>query len=128
METLTNFQDHTPTRLEGTLKTGLQMSPYRLNELLPQISSYPLLSEAELKALMTPDFQAQCSYAAESQVEFRGRRGDRVGLWVYPEMKLQRLVLKRIGRTNSNGQVLELTNHEIYFPVPGVVHFIGVSS
>lgn len=126
METITQLEENTPTRLEGKLKTGFQMSPYRLNELLPQISSYPLLNDAELKALMTPDFKAQCSYAAQSQVEFKGRRGDRVGLWVYPEMKIQRLVLKQIGRTNPNGQVLELTDHDVYFPVPGVVHFIGV--
>jgi hypothetical protein len=128
METITQLEEHTPTHLEGKLKTGFQMSPYRLNELLPQISSYPLLSDAELKALMTPDFKAQCSYAAQSQVKFKGRRGDRIGLWVYPEMKIQRLVLKQIGRTNSNGQVLELTDHEIYFPMPATVHFIGVGN
>lgn len=128
METVTQFDDTIPIRLEGKLKTGLLMSPYRLNELIPQISTHPSLSTAELAALMTPEFQQQCSYAARSAVEFKGKRGDTVGLWVYPELKLQRIVLKQAGQTNANGQVLTLTDHDVYFPVPAIVHFIGVGS
>lgn len=128
METVTRLQPNGSTRLEGKLKTGLQMSPYDLNALLPQISDHPPLEEAELAALMTPKFQSQCSYAARSTVEFKGREGDTVGLWAYPEMKLQRLLLKQVTQTDDNGQVLELREHEVYFPMPAIVHFIGVGS
>ena len=128
METLTKLQADGSTRLNGKLKTGLIMSPYRLNELIPQISSHPSLSAAELAALMTPEFKQQCSYAARSAVEFKGKRGDGVGMWVYPEMKVQRVLLKQAGETNANGQVLALTEREVYFPMPAIVHFIGVGT
>ncbi len=128
METVTKFEDNSTTRLEGKLKTGLIMSPDRLNELIPQISSHSSLSAAELAALMTPEFQQQCSYAARSAVEFKGKQGDTVGLWTYPEMKVQRVLLKQAGQTNANGQVLALTEREVYFPVVAIVHFIGVST
>lgn len=126
METLTKFEGNESTHQTGKLKTGLLMSPHRLNELLPQISSHPSLSEAELKAFLSPEFKQQCSYAARNQVEFNGRKGDTVALWVYPEMKVQRVLLKQVGQTNANGQVLALTEHEVYFPMPAIVHFIGV--
>ncbi|MEP1079874.1 hypothetical protein NDI52_31185 [Leptolyngbya sp. PL-A3] len=125
METLTKFGGNGSTHQTGKLKTGLLMSPQRLNELLPQISSHPSLSEGELKALLSPEFKQQCSYAARNQVEFEGRKGDTVALWAYPEMKLQRVLLKQAGQTNTNGQVLALTEHEVYFPMPAIVHFVG---
>jgi len=125
METLTKFEGNGATHQEGKLKTGLLMSPHRLNELLPQISDHPSLSEAELEALLSPEFKQQCSYAARSQVEFNGRKGDTVALWAYPEMKLQRVLLKQVRQTNANGQVLALAEHEVYFPIPAIVHFVG---
>lgn len=128
METVTKLDADGSTRLNGKLKTGLIMSPDRLNELIPQISSHPSLSAAELAALMTPEFKQQCSYAARSAVEFKGKQGDTVGLWTYPEMKVQRVLLKQPRETNANGQVLALTEREVYFPIPAIVHFIGVGN
>ena len=128
METLTQMEDTTGTRQAGKLKTGLILSAYRLNELLGQISAYPMLDEAELTALLSCEFKEQFSHCARNSVEFQGRRGDFVGLWVYPEFKLQRILLKQIGQTNDNGQVLSLVEHTVYFPMPAIVHFIGVSN
>ncbi|NEQ76488.1 MAG: hypothetical protein F6K23_27710 [Okeania sp. SIO2C9] len=126
METVTKIEPTGGSREEGKLKTGLILSAYRLNELLGQISAYPLLDEAQLRALLSSEFQEQFSYCARDSVEFKGRRGDVVGLWVYPEFKLQRVLLKQAGQTNGNGQVLALGEREVYFPMPAVVHFVGV--
>ncbi|MDH6083605.1 hypothetical protein [Umezakia ovalisporum] len=128
METVTQIEPEYGSREVGKLKTGLILSPYRLNELLGQISSYPLLDKAQLTALLSCEFQEQFSYCARDSVEFQGRRGDTVGLWVYPEFKLQRVLLKQVGQTNSNGQVLALVERAVYFPMPAVVHFIGVGN
>ncbi|NES66372.1 MAG: hypothetical protein F6K24_14470 [Okeania sp. SIO2D1] len=127
METVTQIEPTGGSREEGKLKTGLILSAYRLNELLGQISAYPLLDEAQLRALLSSEFQEQFSYCARDSVEFKGRRGDVVGLWVYPEFKLQRVLLKQAGQTNGNGQVLALGERAVYFPMPAVVHFIGVA-
>ena len=126
METVTQIEETSGTRQVGKLKAGLILSAYRLNELLDQISDYPMLDEAELTALLSSEFKEQFSHCARNSVEFKGPRGDAVGLWVYPEFKLQRVLLKQAGQTNSNGQVLALTEHTVYFPMPAVVHFIGV--
>ena len=126
METVTQIEPTGGTREEGKLKTGLILSAYRLNQLLGQISTYPQLDETQLTALLSSEFQEQFSYCARDSVEFKGRRGDAVGLWVYPEFKLQRILLKQVGQTNSNGQVLALAERAVYFPMPAVVHFIGV--
>lgn len=128
METVTQIEPTGGSREEGKLKTGLILSAYRLNELLGQISAYPLLDEAQLRALLSSEFQEQFSYCARDSVEFKGRRGDVVGLWVYPEFKLQRVLLKQAGQTNGNGQVLALGERAVYFPMPAVVHFIGVGN
>ncbi|MDJ0571213.1 MAG: hypothetical protein QNJ53_19480 [Pleurocapsa sp. MO_192.B19] len=128
METVTQMDDSTGTRQAGKLKTGLILSAYRLNELLGQISDYPMLNGEELTALLSCEFKEQFSHCARNSVEFSGRRGDVVGLWVYPEFKLQRILLKQMGQTNRNGQVLSLVEHTVYFPMPAVVHFIGVES
>ncbi len=127
METVTQIEPTGGSRQAGRLKTGLILSAYRLNELLGQISDYPMLDEAQLTALLSSEFQEQFSHCARDSVEFRGRRGDTVGLWVYPEFKLQRVLLKQVGETNNNGQVLALAEQTVYFPMPAVVHFIGVS-
>ena len=126
METVTQIEETSGTRQVGKLKAGLILSAYRLNELLDQISDYGMLDEAELTALLSSEFKEQFSHCARNSVEFKGPRGDAVGLWVYPEFKLQRVLLKQAGQTNSNGQVLALTEHTVYFPMPAVVHFIGV--
>jgi hypothetical protein len=128
METVTQIEPTVGSRQAGRLKTGLILSAYRLNELLGQISDDPMLDEAQLTALLSSEFQEQFSHCARDSVEFKGRRGDTVGLWVYPEFKLQRVLLKQVGETNSNGQVLALAEHTVYFPMPAVVHFIGVSN
>lgn len=128
METVTQIEETSGTRQAGKLKTGLILSAYRLNELLGQISDYPMLDEAQLTALLSSEFKEQFSHCARNSVEFKGRRGDAVGLWVYPEFKLQRVLLKQVGQTNGNGQVLALAEHTVYFPMPAIVHFIGVGN
>ncbi len=116
------------TQRSGRMKTGLIMSPYGLNDLLGQISSYSRLGEAELTALLASEFKQQFSHVARTQVEFKGRKGDAVALWVYPEFKLQRVILKQAQNTNANGHVQELREYSVYFPMPAVAHFIGVST
>lgn len=127
IETVTQIEQVSQTRQEGRMKTGLILSPHRLNEILPQTSEHPSLEKAELVALLSSEFKPYFSFAARTQVEFKGNKSDSVAMWVYPEFKLQRLILKQATHTNENGHVLELSEHSVIFPMPAVAHFIGVS-
>lgn len=128
METLTQLAADGETRQTGRMKTGLILSLNQLNDLLPQCSQYPTLSEAELSAFRSSETKPYFNYAARTSVEFIGHKPVAVALWVYPEVKLQRIILKQVTQTNSNGQVLELTEHPVVFPLPAIAHFIGVST
>ena len=122
--------DKESRRREGTLKSGLILSPDALSKLIPRLSSgadQPL-SEEQLEALRTPDFVDRFNQSAKTQVDFKGRRGESAALWVYPEMKLREVVLKKIGSVNEHGHVQGFEEETVRFPMPAMVHFVGASS
>lgn len=127
METLLKLDEKQGAQQTGKLKTGLILTLDRLNDLLTQISSHPRLTDAELMALKTVDFKNRFTHAARAEVKFKGKAGNTVALWIYPEIKLQRIMLKKAAKTNDNGHVLELAEHPVYFPMLAKVHFIGAS-
>jgi hypothetical protein len=110
----------------GRIKAGLLLSPNRLNELLPQISSQPSLSEAELKALLDPRFIDRVSLAARYSAKFGGRPERPAALWVFPEMKIQRIRLRQADQVDESGHIISLTDREVRFPIPVLAHFVGV--
>ncbi|MDH6097494.1 hypothetical protein NWP21_01270 [Anabaenopsis sp. FSS-46] len=128
METVMQFDKTRAVRISGRLKSGLIMDLYSLNALIPQVSAHPALSQSELEALMTTEFKEGFSNVARNEVVFEGRKGDEVALWVYPEIKLQKVVLKEVARTNGNGLVQEVKEHFVFFPMFAIVHFIGVGN
>lgn len=128
METVTQVLENDMSGRKSRLKSGLIVGPYGLNELLGQLGKHPQLSEVELAALMSSEFKGQFSHAARTEVKFSGKPRQTVALWVYPEFKLQQVFLKQVDQTNSNGRVLSLKEHSVYFPMPTVAHFIGVST
>ncbi|MFB8788517.1 MAG: hypothetical protein U7123_06630 [Potamolinea sp.] len=128
METLTKIDEEKGLEQIGRLKTGLMMNPYALNDLISQISHQQKLDEGQLSALLASEFKERFNHAARTQVKFKGRSGDSVALWVYPELRLQRVMLKKVKQTDANGHVLELGEQTVYFPMPAVAHFIGVST
>lgn len=128
METLVKIDETKGKRQQGKLKTGLICSPYILNQLLENISDYPPLQEAQLTALLSSEFKENFHYAARTKVEFKGDAGDTVALWVYPEMKIQKIKLKKAEIVNENGHIQELSEEIVYFPMPGMLHFIGTST
>lgn len=128
METVTQLLEDDATGHKSRLKSGLIVSPYGLNELLEQISQHPRLSDAELTALVGSEFKARFSHAARTQVNFKGKPRDTVALWIYPELKLQQVILKQVEQSQPNGNVQALKEHPVYFPMPALAHFIGVST
>ena len=131
METKAKVADDAESRRrEGTLKSGMILSADALSKLIPRVSggADQPLSDEQLDALRTPDFVDRFNQAAKTQVEFKGRRGESAALWVYPEMKLREVVLKKIGDVNEHGHVRSFEEETVRFPMPAMIHFVGASS
>ncbi|MBI3777076.1 MAG: hypothetical protein HY273_16280 [Gammaproteobacteria bacterium] len=115
------------TALGGKLKAGMEYSPYVLNHLLTRLAPNTApLSDAELEALAGSDFVERFNQAAQFSGKLKGRRGERGALWVYPEFKIQTLVLTRAGDVDEHGNVRTLDETRVRFPMPVMMHFVGV--
>jgi hypothetical protein len=122
--------DEKSRRHEGKLKSGMILSPDALSKIISRVlgSADQPLSDAQLDALRTPDFVDRFNQTAKTQVDFKGRRGESAALWVYPEMKLRDVVLKKISNVNEYGHVQNFEEETVKFPMPAMVHFVGASS
>lgn len=111
------------------LRSGYEYSLYELNHLLRRLNTDANpLSNDQLAALATPEFLSRFNQAAQHQGRFRGRPGDRAALWVYPSFKLQEIVFVRAATVNEQGVVTQLQETQAAFPMPAMLHFIGVSN
>jgi hypothetical protein len=128
MRTETETEPSTVNHEVGTLRSGLVASAFVLNKLLARVAGAPTLVPDELAALGTTEFTDRFSQAARTQVSFRGRPGDSAALWVYPEVKIQDVVLQEASEVNPAGHVLSFAEHRVRFPFFVLAHFIGVAS
>ncbi len=127
IETKTRVTKQERKKVVGQLKTGMELSPDDLNRLLLRLApGQPPLDEDQLTALRSEDFADRFNQAARYQAKFRGRSGDSAALWVYPEFKLQNIVLARADQVNANGLITQFGEHRVKFPIPVLTHFIGV--
>lgn len=83
------------------------------------------LDAERLAALRSPDFRARFAQAATAQVTLRGREGERCALWVYPEVKLETVILKRASAVNEAGFVTAYDEVPVRVPLPALAHFVG---
>lgn len=118
---------HDKDELFIKLKSGMEISPVALNQLLPGLQARPL-DEQQLKALRHYEFKKQMDSAGESQFTFRNKEGDTSTLWVYPEVDLFKLTLRRANDVNALGNVLTTVDEEVVFVRPSSIHFIGTKS
>lgn len=128
LETRSRLERSGVHREEGRLKSGLVASLSGLNRLLPQVSPHPALGGPELEALASPDFVRRFGQAARFRATFHGRPGQSAALWVYPVVKVHRVVLQRAERVDALGQVVQVAERSVFFPLPVLVHFIGARS
>ncbi len=112
-------------RLESSMRLGLR----GLNALLPRLApDLRPLAEAELAALRTRSFAARFDTAARFEAHLGGRRGTSVALWVFPELKLASVLLRRCSDVDASGRVTAVTDRTVSFPVPAAATFVGVTS
>jgi hypothetical protein len=126
LDTRVVAEDDGPRSL-ARLKAGMEFSPYALNHLMARLDpGAPPLGEGELDALAGDDFVERFNQAGEYQADFKGRPRERAALWAYPEFKLQTLVLVHAEEVDANGHVRRLGEKRVRFPVPVMMHFVGV--
>ncbi len=113
---------------DGKLKSGLEVSPVELNKLIPEISSYPVLTEQQLAALQSDDMQKRFNQEAKVNLRLRGSKDETGAIWAYPEVAIHKVILSKVGKVDEKGQVTELVDEEVYFPCLTHIHFAGVKT
>jgi hypothetical protein len=107
------------------IRSGMILSLSTLVALRNSIGATTPIDAEQLAALDTADFRRRVSQAGLTQVTLRTREGERAALWVYPEMKLQRVILQRVVEVGPDGQVARTEEAEVEFPIPVLIHVIG---
>jgi hypothetical protein len=107
------------------LRSGMTMGLGALNALIPQISTGRPLPEAQLAALRSSEFVKRVQTVGRFSAGLTGRPRIGGALWVYPEVKLSRVVLLKAATIDPEGHVRELTEEPVVFPIPAVMHVIG---
>ncbi|HEX2532622.1 MAG TPA: hypothetical protein VHK69_02735, partial [Chitinophagaceae bacterium] len=120
-------EDPSDSRLtiSGQMKSGLEVAPAALNELLPQVSSYPVLTPAQLAALKTDELDAAFNTEAVARLEMKGKDEETGSVWVFPEVRLHRVDLQVPEEVDAAGQVTRTRTETVHFPRPSSVHFYG---
>lgn len=109
------------------LRSGYEYSVFALNHLLERLApDQKPLDETLLAAIASSDFVERFNQAAQHQGQIRGRPGENASLWVFPVMKLQTLLLVKAEHVNDNGVIGGLGEEQVVFPMPVMMHFVGV--
>ncbi|MEP7382129.1 MAG: hypothetical protein ABI910_10610 [Gemmatimonadota bacterium] len=125
IETTVTFEPNGDKVRKGRLRSGMTTSLGALNALLPVISNAASLPADQLGALRSSDFVSRFNVAARFHAPFSGKAGISAALWVYPEVKVQQVVLFKAASTDADGHVRELTETRVPFPMPVTIHVIG---
>ncbi len=110
----------------GKMRSGFEVSLQGLNTLMPQVSSHQSLTPQQLMALSDDHFMAGKAFTARTQLRFRGRAGDAIALWVFPEVKIHQISLNKTVSVDQNGQPEGFEEEIVHFPLPSDIHFVGV--
>jgi hypothetical protein len=128
LETETRFapRERALHTIEGRLKSGMELSPIALNDLLHAIApeQRPLTTE-ELAALDDPEFREQLTLAARKPLSLRGRAGEAVAIWAYPTMRLATLVLAVPESIDETGRVTGVAETRVTLPMPAFLNLVG---
>ena len=126
----TTNQTHVKRRTRlGSLSSGMDLSLQALNRLLPTIdSTLEPLPPNTLASLSVDDFADRVNQRARYKIRLRGLPGQTAGIWVYPEVKIQDVILQQPTAVNENGNVTKLAPASVRFPLPALIHVVGVLS
>lgn len=114
-------------KLEAQLKSGFRAGSGALNDLLPQLG-HPRLMPEQLAAVSGREVEENFSQAIRQSLTFSAGAGDTVGLWVYPEVRAQEIILIRLAEPDDYGQFAAAIPEQHVFAKPTSLHLIGTKS
>jgi hypothetical protein len=118
----------TDRRAEGTLRAGMGVALSELSRLADRLTG-TAFDQVTMQALADDGFAAAFDRQATCTISTHGRRGARLAVWVWPEVKLHTAFLKMPGEVSSQtGQVLSFDTTAVHVPVPGLVHVLTTRS
>lgn len=110
------------------MKTGVRINIAELNKILPTISSYPSLSQSQLRAISTPEFLSSYHTVAQEIIKVDGFINEIAMFWAFPEVIIHEVILKKIVTGNAYGMVTDLDTEVVRFPLPSSLYLIGVKN
>jgi hypothetical protein len=115
-------------KASGKMKSGIELSLDEVNKLCSMWDKQPLLTQDQLSAFRTKEFAKANSNEFIKHVQLKGRTGERGMVWVLPVFRLHECTLSKMAKTNDKGQVTEVTEEKVQFPLPVMARIIGLKS
>ena len=114
--------------IEGRMKGGIELSIAELNKLCSLWDNQPLLIPEKLNALKTKSFTANIASEFIYNVKLKGSERERGIVWVIPVLKLFNITLNKIKSVDQWGQVTEVEEEKIQFPLPVSARILGIKT
>lgn len=112
----------------GRMKAGIELSLNELNKLLPLWSGEQPLSAERLAALNVPDLLNGGAGELLKRLKLRGRKAERGMIWIGPVLKLVEFVLCKAQGIDETGQVTNVAEETVRFPLPVAARVLGLKS
>lgn len=115
-------------KTEGRMKGGIELSVAELNKLIPLWNGDAVLDAEKLEAFKTESFARNSAREFVYRLKLQGKAADRGMVWVIPIFKLTEFTLGSALKTNEDGQVMEVSEEKVRFPLPVSARVIGLKS
>ena len=120
--------DSLTEKTEGRMKAGIELSIGEMNKLCTLWDKQTVLPDAKLEALKSPEFAKKNAAELIYNLKIKGKAGQRGMIWVVPVLKLTSVVISKIKTTLPSGQISEVEEENIQFPLPVACRVIGLKS
>lgn len=121
-------EDSVREKTEGKMKGGIELSVAELNKLIPLWNGDPVLEPEKLEAFKTESFARNNAREFVYRLNLKGKASDRGMVWVIPIFKLIEFTLGSALKMNEDGQVIEVSEEKVGFPLPVSARIIGLKS
>lgn len=120
--------DSLTEQFSGKMKAGIELSLAELNKLTAIFDKATPLDPEKFEVINTPSFAKENSAEMTYPIKLRGKAGQRGMVWMIPTFRLFEIVLGSAKTIDANGQVTEIGEEKVRFPLPVSIRAIGVRS
>lgn len=114
--------------IEGRIKAGIELSLNELNKLSSLWNGQPPLAPDKLNALRSNYFAQNNSTEFVKSIKLRGKNDERGLVWIIPTLQLNNVIINKVMKVDDSGQVVEVSEETISFPLPKSARILGIKS